>query len=87
MIASTINDSIHTANCVLADLDNGIIGGNVKETFGVKTFLDEKGVKIVSFEDWKVIDEQEKKEGSRKGKPREKIVCYDQIKDLLNKGA
>jgi len=86
VIASTINDSIHTANCVLTDLDYYRIGGKVKESFDVKGLLADKGVNVVTFEDWKVIDEKEREEGSRRGKPREKITCHDRIKDLLTKG-
>ena len=45
-----------------------------------KVFLFLLGIRPVTFEEWKKIDEYEIKQGKKVGKPREKIV---DIKDFL----
>ena len=36
-------------------------------------------MKVVSYDQWREIDEEEREEGRRKGKPREKKVDYAKL--------
>ena len=42
------------------------------------------GVNTVSFSDWEAIDRHEIREGTRRGKPREKIVDFNKMMDIIN---
>ena len=42
------------------------------------------GVNTVSFSDWETIDRHEIREGTRRGKPREKIVDFNKMMDIIN---
>lgn len=53
--------------------------------------LNEKRIKYFTFDDWKIIDEYEKTEGKKRGKPREKImdketfeITIKNLKNILN---
>ena len=38
----------------------------------------------MSFSDWEAIDRHEIREGTRRGKPREKIVDFNKMMDIIN---
>jgi ferredoxin--NADP+ reductase len=53
-----------------ADLDSRIL----PERDALTTILLNRGVSIISFDDWKQLDEVEQARGERRGTPRDKIV-------------
>lgn len=54
-----------------------------RESEGLLEVLSGRGVRVVSFADWKLIDAVEVERGRAKGKPREKIVSVDEMLSLL----
>ena len=53
----------------------------------VGDFLKQKGIRVVSFEDWQKIDAAEVERGQKIGKPREKYVSVDEMLEVLSMGA
>jgi ferredoxin--NADP+ reductase len=49
----------------------------------VDALLRERGVKLVSFQDWKQLDDVEVARGARRGAPRDKIVDVDAMLAIL----
>jgi len=47
------------------------------------TWLKDKGVRVVSFSDWKKIDAAEMERGKPIGKPREKFVKVEEMLAVL----
>jgi ferredoxin--NADP+ reductase len=52
----------------------------------VDALLRERGVKAVSFDDWKQLDDVEVARGARRGAPRDKIVDVGAMLELLGSG-
>lgn len=82
VIGTNKPDSEETVAALLADLgrltpceqpDSGAIGD----------FFSQKGVRVVSFDDWQIIDASEVERGQKIGKPREKYVSVDEMIDVL----
>ena len=42
------------------------------------------GIDTVSFSDWESIDKHEISEGEKEGKPREKVVDFDKMMDIVH---
>lgn len=53
------------------------------DTKAVLKLLNQKGVRVVSFDDWKKIDAAEVERGKKIGKPREKYVSVEDILGVL----
>jgi ferredoxin/flavodoxin---NADP+ reductase len=49
----------------------------------IDALLRERGVKLVSFQDWKQLDDVEVARGARRGAPRDKIVDVDAMLAIL----
>jgi ferredoxin--NADP+ reductase len=49
----------------------------------VDALLRERGVKLVSFQDWKQLDDVEVARGARRGAPRDKIVDVEAMLAIL----
>ena len=80
VLATTITDSANTALTIVRDLEEE--GGRfvrVNNKEDVCELLEERGVKVVTFEDWRRIDEMEQVQGRERGKPREKMLDFDEI--------
>ncbi|MCK5015127.1 MAG: NADP oxidoreductase, partial [Candidatus Omnitrophica bacterium] len=48
-------------------------------TKAVLDLLNQKGVRVVSFDDWQKIDASEIERGQKIGKPREKYISVDEM--------
>jgi len=48
-------------------------------------FLDDKGVRHVSFEDWLALDQEETERGKERGAPRRKFSDVDEMLDVVDK--
>jgi ferredoxin--NADP+ reductase len=53
-------------------------------TSDICNLLDSRGVRTVSFDDWKIIDAFEINNGKASGKPREKCVSREEIFSVLD---
>ncbi|HEU0282473.1 MAG TPA: NADP oxidoreductase, partial [Gallionella sp.] len=49
----------------------------------INSLLCGRGVRIVSFDDWKRLDDVEMARGERRGAPRDKIVDVETMLDVL----
>ena len=83
IIGTNREDSVLTVNGILADLgqlDGGAKGGAER----VAALLQGRGVRVVSYADWRKIDAAEIRRGEAAGKPREK---FTRLKDMLEAAA
>jgi hypothetical protein len=56
------------------------MSGIVEDLSGdIRDVLGERGVNFVTFDEWSKVDSIEKEVGKAKGKPREKILDYDEM--------
>jgi len=46
---------------------------------GLLQLLHDRNVRIVSFSDWEKIDSEERRLGSLRNKPREKLATWDEL--------
>ncbi|XP_076674784.1 NADPH:adrenodoxin oxidoreductase, mitochondrial isoform X2 [Andrena cerasifolii] len=77
VILTTMTNAFHVGKLINKELS--IIGNKAGST-GLRNILDKKGIPIVTYSDWKKIDNAECKRGVELGKPREKIT---DIKKML----
>jgi ferredoxin--NADP+ reductase len=61
----------------------GLAARELPDRDAISTLLRERGVKIVSFSDWKQLDEVEVSRGERRAAPRDKIVDVEAMLALL----
>lgn len=84
LIASNKVASAQVVRRMLEDVAQGRVsdpahGGRAAMT----TLLRERGVRYVTFEEWKVIDEAEIERGHARGAPRSKLVRVPEMLDLV----
>jgi ferredoxin--NADP+ reductase len=65
--------SAHVVDHMTAD-SAGLAERELPPRDAIVALLSERGVKVVSFEDWKQLDDVEVARGARRGAPRDKIV-------------
>lgn len=73
VIGTNKPDSLETVNQLLEDVPN-LPGCPEPTSEPLRAALQAKGVRVVSFEDWKVIDAAELANGAAVGKPRERFT-------------
>lgn len=82
VIGTNKPDSQETVEALLADV------GELKpcpdpEDVSLRNLLKEKGIGVVSFEDWQKIDAEELARGEEAGKVREKVASIDEMLRLI----
>ena len=78
-------DAIETVGLMLEDLQQGKVPNTINASDGaVPALLAEKGVRYVSFTDWKYLDQIEVENGKKVGKPREKMTTVAEMLAALN---
>lgn len=77
VILTTMNNAFAVANTICQDIKAGHVDME-KVTNEIETYLNDS-TEIVSWEDWKKIDEEEIRRGQSGGKPREKILYVDEM--------
>lgn len=83
VIGTNKPDSAETVKALLQDL--GKLGDSAcRGREAVLNLLQERGIRPVSFEDWKAIDAEEVARGSESGKPREKFTRIEEIIAFLD---
>ena len=95
---SNLGDSKHFTHLRIADddllhlrcprhaQDHDLAGQGIdrlEETEALLEMLKGRGVRVVSFADWKKIDAVEVERGKANGKPREKLVSIDEMLAVL----
>ena len=83
VIGTNKPDSTETAKNVLADLD-GLAACAVPDTEPLLQQLRDRGVRPVSYEDWRAIDAAEVSRGAAAGKPREKFTRIPEMLGVLD---
>lgn len=76
--------AVETINVLLEDIDKLDDGNEKSGITGIYTLLDNRGIKYINYSDWKKIDAEEIKNGTPKGKPREKFTRIDEMLAILN---
>jgi adrenodoxin-NADP+ reductase len=93
VIASTMADAFTSADVIAHDWESGKTflnteGGENKSTGlgwdGIKDDVTRRGVRPVSWEDWKRIDQVERARGQELGKEREKFVSIEEMMKVLD---
>ncbi len=79
VIGTNKPDSVASVQSLLADVPHLKPAAN-RGPHAASEFLKKKGVRFVSFEEWKKIDAAEIERGKSAGKPREKLII---VEDML----
>ncbi|XP_061611860.1 NADPH:adrenodoxin oxidoreductase, mitochondrial [Phyllopteryx taeniolatus] len=81
VIATTMNNSFDTARSLMEDMDAGNLDMSVAKSgsLSIRTLLEKRGVKPVTFSDWEKIDSLETRSGESMGKPREKLLTVEKM--------
>ena len=61
----------------------GLAERALPEPEAIVSLLRERGVRVVSFDDWRQLDEVEVARGARRGAPRDKVVALDAMLEVL----
>jgi ferredoxin--NADP+ reductase len=85
VIGTNKPDALESVERLLEDADAGRVGHHA---LGDRTRLDgllaARGLRIVSFDDWKRLDALEQERGRVRGAPREKLTSVDDMLAALN---
>ena len=82
LIGSHKGASAHVAEHMIAD-GAGLEARELPEREAIDSLLRGRGVQIVSFDDWKRLDEVEVARGERRGAPRDKIADVEAMLAVL----
>ena len=74
--------SAHVGEPMIAD-GAGLEARELPEREAIDLLLRQRGVQIVSFDDWKRLDDVEVARGERRGAPRDKIVDVESMLEVL----
>ncbi|KAI9778400.1 MAG: NADPH-adrenodoxin reductase [Candelina submexicana] len=86
VIASTMEDAFCTAEAIAQDWEAKamFLGGDGAGWDGAREEVERKGLRRVSWEDWKRIDRVERERGRKVGKEREKIKSVKEMLSVLD---
>ncbi|GAM20997.1 hypothetical protein SAMD00019534_041720 [Acytostelium subglobosum LB1] len=73
-----------TAHTIKEDFDRDAYTNAVSGYQGVVDLLKSKDINLITFEDWKKIEDEEIKRGKEKGKILEKIIVFDELKNIIS---
>jgi len=80
VIGTNKKDALETVRHLLADVEAGtLLDPESPEPGAVEELLGERGVRYVSFEDWRAIDQAEVGRGEPHGRPRVKFVRVEEM--------
>ena len=87
VILNTMTASFEVGKNILQDIQDGRLDTDtMKRGYNaIWPLLQKRQAIVIDFVDWKRIDQFEREQGRKEGKPREKIVSVDQILDVKNK--
>nr|XP_057918083.1 NADPH:adrenodoxin oxidoreductase, mitochondrial isoform X2 [Doryrhamphus excisus] len=81
VIATTMNNSFDTARSLMEDMDSGKLDVSTAKSGAqsIRSLLEKREVKPVTFSDWEKIDRVETRRGESTGKPREKLLTVEEM--------
>jgi ferredoxin--NADP+ reductase len=82
LIGSHKGASAHVVEHMIAD-GAGLEARELPEREAIDALLRGRGVQVVSFDDWKRLDEVEVARGERRGAPRDKIAEVEAMLEVL----
>ncbi|CAG8575364.1 25831_t:CDS:2, partial [Gigaspora rosea] len=92
VIATTMYDAFETAEIIISDIQQNkpMLSDTIDNcpkmgAEAVIPILHERGIRTVSYDDWKKIEEKEFEVGRRKRKPREKYSRVEEVLGILDK--
>ncbi|KAI4799212.1 hypothetical protein KUCAC02_017848 [Chaenocephalus aceratus] len=87
VIATTLNNSFDTVRSVLEGMDSGTLNTSAAKpgSQSINALLGNRGVKPVTFSEWKKIDSEEVRKGAAIGKPREKLLTVEEMLQVAGK--
>lgn len=84
VIGTNKPDSHETVEQLISDLGQLKAAGN-RDTNLLLNELRDRGVRVISYKDWKKIDAEELAQGEQSGKAREKITRIDEMLRIVDK--
>lgn len=85
IIGTNRADAVETVEALLADLST-LGGGDKPGAEALHPLLAGRGVRVVSYADWRRIDAEEIRRGAARGKPREKFTRVEEMLAVLDAG-
>jgi ferredoxin--NADP+ reductase len=84
VIGTNKKDALETVQHLLADVGTQtLLDPQSPDPSAVEDLLSERGVRFVSFEDWRAIDQAEVGRGEPHGRPRVKFVRVEEMLDAI----
>lgn len=84
VIGTNKKDALETVRNLLADVESGaLIQPESPDPVSIEELLSERGIRFVSFEDWRAIDQAEVGRGEPHGRPRVKFVRVEEMLGTL----
>jgi len=77
VIGTNKKDATETVDLLLDDARAGRL--SVEATESLETLLDRKGVRYVEYAGWQAIDAAERAAGEPRGRPRVKLVAWEEL--------
>lgn len=84
VIASTMYDAHETAESIASDINARKLAQKRASGDGMLDELKNRGVRTVSYADWKRLEKWEEEQGKVKGKPREKVVDLEKALRIID---
>lgn len=78
VILTTMNNSFSVAQTIIHDIQSGAV-----KCDSIKSGMDFKDLRIVTWKDWRRIDEKEVEKGKASEKPREKILSVQEMMNIV----
>ncbi|XP_055816481.1 NADPH:adrenodoxin oxidoreductase, mitochondrial [Solanum dulcamara] len=87
IIATNLYCAEETVASISEDVERGVVTSGLSKPGreGLLQLLDSRNVKIVPFGGWEKIDSEEKRRGSLKNKPREKLTTWQDLLEVATK--
>jgi len=86
IIGTNKPDAVETVTCMEEDVAEGrMLEPDRSEPAAVSELLESRGVRFVSFDDWRRLDEFETAEGARQGRPRVKVVRIERMLEIMER--
>ena len=80
VIGTNKPDAVETVECLLEDMRNGdVLTPDVPDPDAIPALLKKRGVRFVSYEDWRTLDRLEIERGVAIGRPRLKFSSVTEM--------
>jgi ferredoxin--NADP+ reductase len=79
VIGTNKKDAVETVEALLEDARSGRLPGSAEAAEAVDALLAERGVEVVMYAGWELIDKLECERGAPHGRPRIKLSAWDEL--------